>query len=186
MNPEASGISATLVFFFSFFLLTLTDKLSTLGADKLSVRMIAMPRTPKDVPAAELAVLQALWDHRRPVTVRQLTEVLYAAPADAAQGQRLKSEYASVLKLLERLEARGYVRRDRSQPVQVFEAAIDREDLVGHWLDTLAETLYGGSLSPLLTHLVSSGRLTVEERQSLRTMLDELVKKSGAKTDRRR
>jgi predicted transcriptional regulator len=142
-----------------------------------------MPRTPKDVPAAELAVLQALWDHGLPVTVRQLTEVLYAG-ADPAHP--LKSEYASVLKLLERLEARGYVRRDRSGPVQVFEATIDREGLAGHWLDTLAETLYGGSLSPLLTHLVSSGRLTAEERQSLRTLLDELVKKSGSKSDRRR
>jgi predicted transcriptional regulator len=38
----------------------------------------------------------------------------------------------------------------------------------------MAERLCGGSLQPLLTHLVSNTKLSAEDRRSLRALLDEL------------
>jgi BlaI family transcriptional regulator, penicillinase repressor len=90
------------------------------------------------------------------------------------------------LKLLERLESKGYVRRDRGQPAQVFEATVDREGLLGRWLDAVAETLYGGSLTPLLANLISSQKLTREDRASLRALLGELAAKIDEKPHRHR
>jgi BlaI family transcriptional regulator, penicillinase repressor len=142
-----------------------------------------MNRIPKDVTDAELEVLQALWGQGRPTTVRQLVELLYPDRGMQASSA-LKAEYASVLKLLERLEAKEYVRRNRDQPVQVFEASVDREGLLGRWLDAVAETLYGGSLTPLLANLISSQRLTSEDRASLRALLGELAAKIGEKPHR--
>jgi predicted transcriptional regulator len=124
-----------------------------------------MARTARDVTDAELAVLEALWQ-REPATIRQITDRLYP------DGQT--AHYATVQKLLERLEGKGYVRRDRSQSVHVFVSALDRGDLIGQKLRSLAEQLCGGSLTPLLTNLVQSSRLSARDRRALRQLIDEL------------
>jgi predicted transcriptional regulator len=119
----------------------------------------------QDVTEAELSVLQVLWDEG-PATIRQLTDVLY--PGGRA------SHYATVQKLLERLEVKGCIRRDRSANVHVFAAAIGRDELIGRRLRAVAEQLCGGSLTPLLTHLVRTRRLNAQERQALRDLLANL------------
>jgi predicted transcriptional regulator len=134
-----------------------------------------MPRPAQDVTNAELAVLQALWDCDR-ATVRELTEQLY--PAYSA------TEHATVQKLLERLEAKGCVRRHDETWPRTFAAAINRGDLIERKLQQAADKLCDGSIQPLLTHLVRGARLSAKDRQSLRTLLDELDKegrKSGKK-----
>jgi predicted transcriptional regulator len=139
-----------------------------------------MARTPRDITDAELAVLQALWE-RGPSTIRQLTDRLY--PEGRA------AQYATVQKLLERLEGKKYVRRDRRPAVHVFAAAVDRDELIGRRLQSVAEKLCGGSWTPLLTHLVQSEKLSAADRQGLRDLIDELDqqgrKKKGDKDERR-
>jgi predicted transcriptional regulator len=127
-----------------------------------------MKRNQADVTDAELSLLQALWDHG-PSTIRQLVERVYA--------QEGASVYATVQKLLDRLEAKGCVRRDRSGAVHVFEAGIDRDELIGRRLRAVADALCGGSLTPLLTHLVQGEALSTEERKELRALIDRLDRK---------
>ncbi|MHB1423141.1 MAG: BlaI/MecI/CopY family transcriptional regulator [Gemmataceae bacterium] len=131
-----------------------------------------MARTPRDVTDAELALLQVLWDSG-PATIRQLTDLLY--PGGAA------AQYATVQKLLERLEAKGHVGRQRTPPAHIFSAAIARDELIGRRLRDMAEKLCGGSLTPLLTHLVRAKRLSARERQELRDLIDELDSKGKGK-----
>ncbi len=126
-----------------------------------------MPRPPQDVTDAELAILNLLWD-RGQATVRELTEQLYA--------DYTSSNHATVQKLLERLKAKGCVRRDRSSWPHRFEAAIDRGDLIDRRLRQTADKLCDGAIQPLLTHLVKGGRLSADDRRSLRTLLDDLDK----------
>jgi BlaI family penicillinase repressor len=128
-----------------------------------------MARATGDVTAAELAVLQALWD-RGPATIRQLVEQTYAAGGASA--------YATVQKLLERLEAKGAVRRDRREAPHRFEAALGRDELIGRRLRAVAETLCGGSLTPILTHLVRAKALSERERRELRALIDGLGRES--------
>ena len=124
-----------------------------------------MVRKPQDVTDAELAVLQVLWD-RGPSTTRQLADVLY--PGGTA------SQVATVLKLLERLETKGYVDRDRGGTLHVFEAVVERDDLIARRLQALAESLCDGSKTPLLMHLVDPKKLTREERAALRSLIEEI------------
>jgi len=124
-----------------------------------------MARAPEDVSNAQLAVLQVLWDSG-PATIRQLTDVLYPG-GEAAQ-------YGTVQKLLERLEEKGHVCRQRAAVAHTFAARIRRDDLIGRRLQEMAEKLCGGSLTPLLTHLVRAQRLSADERQQLRDLIDEL------------
>jgi len=127
----------------------------------------------RDVTSAELAILRVLWDRGR-ATIRQLTDLLY--PGGGI------SEYATVKKLLTRLEHKGCVNHDSREPAHVFEAKITRDDLLGRRLDSLAEELCGGSRTPLLMTLLSAQNLTKAQRQELDRFLDELVQARSKRT----
>jgi BlaI family penicillinase repressor len=127
-----------------------------------------MNQRKEDVTEAELALLQTLWD-LGPATIRQLVERVYQ--------QTGTSVYATVQKLLDRLEAKGFVERDRGAPVHVFRAAINRDELIGRRLRAVADSLCGGSLSPLLTHLVEGRGLSEQERRDLRALVEKLDRK---------
>lgn len=124
-----------------------------------------MARTPQDVTDAELTLLQCLWEQGE-ATTRQLTDTVH--PDGTA------SQYATVQKLLERLEQKGCVTRDRSRWPHVFAPAIDRDELIGRRLRAMAEKLCGGSMTPLLTHLLRAERLSPRDRQELRAFMEGL------------
>lgn len=124
-----------------------------------------MSRTPQDITDAELAILSVLWD-RGTATVRQLSDELYPGGMSA--------HYATVQKLLERLEAKKCVKRNRKMWPHVFQPAVDRNELISRRLQATADKLCEGSLAPLLTHLVRATRLSPKERESLRGLLNEL------------
>ena len=124
-----------------------------------------MARTPRDVTDAELAVLRVLWTEG-PSSVRDIAR-LQTEAGTATQA-------ATVQKLLERLEDKGWVERDRSGPVQLFKATADRDDLIGRRLSGIAEELCEGSLTPLLSHLVNHKRLTSQDKLALRQLIDRL------------
>ena len=119
----------------------------------------------QDITETELAILRVLWESG-PQTTRDITAVLY--PDGGA------SHSATVLSLLGRLEEKGLVRRNREPRAHVFEAAVGREEVLGRRLSSLVEHLCDGSLSPLLSHLIRSRKLTAAERKDLRALLDEL------------
>jgi predicted transcriptional regulator len=134
-----------------------------------------MGRSQRDVTEAELAILQVLWEEGT-ATVRRLIERLY--PPGGA------SAHATVQKLLERLEAKGCIRRDRSGPVQVIIPAIGREVLVRRRLRDVADDLCGGSLVAMLSHLVNPGRLASRDRKALREFLQQLEDEAALRDDR--
>lgn len=119
-------------------------------------------KTLPSVTDAELRVLAALWD-AGPATIRQLTDALY--PGGSA------AHYATVQKLLERLEADRCVARDRTSMTHVFRAKVDRDAFLGGQLRAVAERLCGGSMAPLLAHLVSAEKLSASDRKELRKLL---------------
>jgi predicted transcriptional regulator len=116
------------------------------------------------VTEAELAVLEFLWDHGE-ATTRDITDALY--PRGAA------SDVATVQKLLHRLEAKGYVRRDRSPFAHRVQANVSRTEFAGQQLQAMAERLSGGSLVPLLVQLVERHTLSAAEREKIRRLLEE-------------
>jgi BlaI family transcriptional regulator, penicillinase repressor len=126
-----------------------------------------MARTPQDITDAELSVLQVLWDQGT-ATVRELTERLYK--------ECTLSLTATVQKLLERLEGKKCVKRDRNTWPHSFSAVLRKDELIVRQLQTTANKLCEGDLHPLLTCLVKTRGLSAEDRKSLRGLLDELDK----------
>jgi len=125
-----------------------------------------MNQNPQKVTDAELAVLEFLWDHGE-TTIRDVTDALY--PRGSV------SDVATVQKLLHRLEAKGYVRRNRSPFAHRVEAAVSRAEFAGQQLQAVAERLSGGSMVPLLMHLVEREVLSAAEREKIRRLLEEHV-----------
>jgi len=136
-----------------------------------------MARTPQDVTDTELAILQILWD-QGPSTRRQITDVLYPRGGTA--------QYATVQKLLERLEGKGFVAaKNRGQGVLTFAVSVDRDELISRKLQEMAAKLCGGSMTPLLMNLVRAQPLTDHQLDELRSFVEDLRRRTKRKGERR-
>ncbi|MCH8216572.1 MAG: BlaI/MecI/CopY family transcriptional regulator [Planctomycetes bacterium] len=112
---------------------------------------------------AELAIMNLLWQSDR-LTARHIREQLYP---DAT-----KAQHGTVQRLLQRLEDKGYVARDRSLSVHLFSAAILRQTYAGRQLESLADKLTAGSFAPLITHLIAEKKISRDEIDRIRGILD--------------
>lgn len=113
---------------------------------------------------AELSILELLWQDGS-LTARQIQEQLYPGAT--------KSQHGTVQRLLQRLEEKECVTRDRSLGVNVFSPAFSREAYASRQLESLTKRLTGGSLAPVITHLIEEERLSPDEIERLRQILDQ-------------
>lgn len=122
-----------------------------------------MPADRPQATDAELAILKLLWEGE-PLTARAIRERLYPSGTP--------SDHATVQKLLQRLERKKFVARDRRDFAHSFAATVTREELAGNQLEALAEKLTDGSLVPFILHAVSAKPLSPDERDEIRQLLD--------------
>ena len=117
---------------------------------------------------AELAIMELLWE-TEPLTARQVREQLY--------DDSKNSQHGTVQRFLQSLEEKGFINRDRSLGVHLFSPTVSREAYGGLQLELLAEKLTGGSIAPLLTHLLDEKKLDKTEIKRLRKLLEEAQKR---------
>lgn len=120
------------------------------------------------ISETELEVLKVLWENG-PGTVRMVNERL------RRQGRQWA--YTTVLTLLQRLQAKGYVASDKSGMAHVFRPALTRDKLLQQRLNDLANQLCEGTATPLVLALVEGQRFTAEEINHFRQLLDQLETK---------
>jgi len=109
-------------------------------------------------------MLQVLWDQGE-ATRRQVVDALYPGGGE--------SHYATVQKLLGRLEKKGFVRHVRREGVLAFSAVVGRDEFIARRLQGLADKLCGGAVAPLVMNLVKSQPLTTAEIDELSAFLRE-------------
>ena len=119
----------------------------------------------KCLTAGELEMLKALWA-QGPATIVEVQRALDRAVA-----------YPTVQTRLNRLVAKGVVSRSRSVPSK-YKAAMAPEDVGARHLDLLLDRVTGGSVVPLVTHLVKDRELPPEEIEELRRLLAEAERSS--------
>jgi BlaI family transcriptional regulator, penicillinase repressor len=118
------------------------------------------------VTEGELSILQVIWEQGNPAS-RDIAAVIYQKVSD--------SKMASVQKLLERLESKGYVSRDRRERAHRFHSLISRDDFLRHRLQGLADRVCDGSIVPLVTTLLRSKEgISEKNGEQLRRLIDEL------------
>ena len=122
-----------------------------------------MARKAKPVTDTELQILHILWENA-PLKIREIAEKLYK--------DCTSTEYGTVQSLLERLESKGYVKRDRSSFAHSFKAKVGRSAFLGLQLNLMASKMCEGSLTPLLMNLAQSIKLTKEEKEELLRLIN--------------
>jgi len=119
----------------------------------------------------ELKLMQALWD-RGACSVR---EILESFP------EKKRPAYTTVQTILYRLEAKGAVRRTRKiSNAHIFEATLSRDVTHRRVIDDLLG-IFGGRSQPVMTHLIESGKLTLEDIRDAEKMLRALPNKESRK-----
>ena len=113
----------------------------------------------------ELSILQVLWE-RGEATSREITAAVYEEVTDP--------KMASVQKLVERLEGKGCVRRDRSERAHRFRPLVSHEQFLQSRLQALADRLCDGAIAPLVTTLLRSEGVPKKDRAQLRKLVDDL------------
>jgi predicted transcriptional regulator len=108
----------------------------------------------------ETDVMQVLWE-QGPSVVAEVRA-------------RLSDElaYTTVLTILRTLESKGYVKHEEEGRVHRYSAAVRRQAARKSALRHLTKKLFDGSSDLLLLHLVSERKLSTEQVERLRQILD--------------
>ncbi len=103
--------------------------------------------------ALELKIMDVLWE-RGPSSVREVQEAFPEADRPA---------YTTVQTTISRLETKGALRRAKKiGNAHIFEAVVSRTAAHRRIVDDVLG-LFGGRVQPLMSHLVETGRLRVED-----------------------
>jgi len=109
----------------------------------------------------ELDIMAVLWQHG-PSTVAQVRARLEDTVS-----------HNTVATMLTILENKGYVDHAEEGRAFRYRPLVAREDAGRSAFTRLVDTVFGGSAEALLTHFVRDRRLTADELQRIRDVLDE-------------
>lgn len=112
----------------------------------------------------ELDIMAVLWE-RGPSTA---AEIRAALDDDITHN--------TVLKMLSILEEKGHVEHVEEGRAHRFHALVAREAAGSSAFTRLVDKMFSGSAEALLTHFVQERRLTREELERVRRILDERIK----------
>ncbi|REK53767.1 MAG: transcriptional regulator [Thermobacillus sp.] len=118
---------------------------------------------------AEWEVMQVLWAGPPPMTAQDVIERL--APARAWSPRTVKT-------LLNRLLKKGAVRHEARGKMYVYFPAVSEEACVREERRHFLHRIYGGALTPMIAHLLKDERLTREEIEQLKRILDEKAREA--------
>lgn len=115
----------------------------------------------------ELVVMEALWTHGA-LSVREIQE---------AFPEKDRPAYTTVQTMVYRLEVKKAVRRAKKiSNAHIFEAVVSRNAAQRRLIDELLG-LFGGRTQPLMSHLIESGKLTLDDVEEARKVLRKLNSK---------
>ncbi len=118
----------------------------------------------KAIPTAtELAILQVLWKFG-PLTVRDVHEHLSESESIG---------YTSVLKMLQVMHKKGLVKRNEQQRSHVYRSARPAEQTQRGLVRNLVDSAFAGSASDLVVRALSDKKLSSEEADKIRKLIDE-------------
>ena len=121
-------------------------------------------RHAKPVPTEqELEILKIVWRLKR-ATVREVYEALL---------ERRRIAYTTVMTMMNILERKGHLRKQRETKAFVYAATRPQRQVVGKMVREFVDRVFNGSARPLLVHLVEDRKLSADERRELRRALEE-------------
>ncbi len=110
----------------------------------------------------ELQIMNVVWD-RGKATVHDVKNAL----------SRRKPAYSTILTMMRKLEAKGYLEHEVDGRTYVYLPLISQQAVRHGVLGDLVERLFEGSTSLLLTSLVEQNRISKNELREIRKLIEE-------------
>jgi predicted transcriptional regulator len=127
----------------------------------------------KELPSLgelEIRVLRLVW-HHQPCTERQVTELIQ---------QERPVGRTTVLKTMQRLEAKGLLARESGEGPVRFRASLEEEKVLPALIGRFVEGVLGGSAEALVAYLAGSEKLSAKDLETLRA-ISRKIGKEGKK-----
>ena len=112
----------------------------------------------------ELAIMKVVWT-RDTVTVRDVYEVLR---------QKRTIAYTTVMTMMKVLEDKGSLRKTLVDRTHVYKPTKPRQQVIGAMVRDFVDRVFDGASDALLVHLVTDDRLSDEQRNAIKELVDEL------------
>ena len=121
--------------------------------------------TKDHISETELLIMNVLWK-RGKSTIRQIAEHIYDNVSN--------TEYATIQSLLNRLEKKDYIGRDKDSFTHQFYSVVEQKDFIGQKLQDVADNVCNGAYFPLLVNLVNKTKLNQEQKNEIKHMIDKM------------
>jgi predicted transcriptional regulator len=114
-------------------------------------------RLPVSLSKFELEIMEILWKLGE-ASVREVQDAIH---------ERKRPAYTTVQTIFTRLEEKKAVRRTRKiGNAYLFEPLVERTSVYRRMIDDFL-SLFGGSAQPVVSHLIETGKLTLEDLKAL-------------------
>src|SRR5439155_10029500 len=138
-------------------------------------RIADMPRASSSLSPAQLEIMNVVWD-RGEAGVAQIWQEL---------ARRRPVARNTVQTMLSRLQAKGWLHYRRDGNTFLYTAAHPRQRVLGGLVSRLIDTAFAGSASSMVLSLLQGGRLSADEAQRIREMIDQAAATTRKKGGRR-
>ena len=112
----------------------------------------------------ELSIMKVVWKLEK-ATVRDVYESLRA---------RRTIAYTTVMTMMKILEEKGYLKKTRVERAYVYKPSRPRQQVVGAMVREFVDRVFDGAAGGLLAHLAKDSRLSKDERQHIRRVIEEM------------
>jgi predicted transcriptional regulator len=111
----------------------------------------------------ELAIMKVVWQLDK-ATVRDVYEALR---------EKRSVAYTTVMTMMKILEEKGYLKKSLVERAYLYRPAKPRQQVVGAMVRDFVDRVFDGAAGSLLLHLAKDGRLSKDERQRIRRIIED-------------
>lgn len=121
-------------------------------------------KQPHQPTASELAILQYLWTNG-PQPVKVIHEAL---------SQEKEIVYTTVLKTMQVMMERGFLKRESVGRKHIYEAAIEQESTQNQLMDTFLNRTFGGSAKRMVMRALGNYKTSRKDIEELKALINNL------------
>ena len=112
----------------------------------------------------ELAIMKVVWRLEK-ATVREVYEALL---------ERRDIAYTTVMTMMKILEEKGYLKKSRADRAYLYRPSQPRHQVIGAMVRDFLDRVFDGAATPLLVQLAKDGRLSKDDKDTIRRLAKEI------------
>ena len=122
-----------------------------------------MPKKKNNLTKTEWSLMNICWDKGR-VSARQVYD-------ETLKGKQ--RGYQTVKTMLDRLVMKKYLEREKFGPIWLYKTTVPRARMITCEIDSFVSTVLDNTFAPLFAHLAKKEKLSREEIDALKKLIEE-------------